>query len=392
MKRIFLLLIALVVFGCSVRQTESYLNSGDYDSAIDNAVYALRNNKDKKGKQDYVYMLEEAYAKAKTRDEADIILLAKDANPRNLEQLFNTYMQLHNRQEKVRPLLPLKKLSEGKEAVFAFADYSDQIVSSKNALSKYLYDNAKALLATNDKPSCRRAYDDLVYLNQLSPNFKDVNQLMQTALAKGSDYVRISSSNEIRILIPIQLERELLDFQTYSLNDKWTVYHNNPQKGVNYDYAINLNFRQIDISPEHVTQRKLSFEKEIKVGQKKKTIRGLVVKDSLGNPVMIDVFKKIYCNVAEFDQNKAVHIAAKVDYVDLRSNQLLRTFPLSSEFIFQNRYARYKGDKRAVDRDYLPYFAQMPMIFPTNEQMVLDTGEDLKAKLRDILLRNRLGS
>jgi hypothetical protein len=42
-----------------VKQTQNLLSSGNYDQAIDNAVSNLRSNKDKKGKQDYVYLLEE---------------------------------------------------------------------------------------------------------------------------------------------------------------------------------------------------------------------------------------------------------------------------------------------------------------------------------------------
>jgi hypothetical protein len=34
------------------------LTSGNYDDAIDNAISSLKSNKDKKGKQDYIYLLE----------------------------------------------------------------------------------------------------------------------------------------------------------------------------------------------------------------------------------------------------------------------------------------------------------------------------------------------
>jgi hypothetical protein len=47
------------------KQTQNLLSSGN-DQAIDNAVSNLRSNKDKKGKQDYVYLLEEAFIKQRT--------------------------------------------------------------------------------------------------------------------------------------------------------------------------------------------------------------------------------------------------------------------------------------------------------------------------------------
>ena len=391
MKKITLLLaFLLVISSCAKRETRNMLTSGDYDGAIINAVNGLQGNKNTKGKQDYVYMLEEAFAKAGERDLRNIATWFKDANPRNLEQIYDTYINLNKRQELIRPLLPLKLLKEGRDAKFPFSDYSDQIVSSKNALAKYLYDNSKALLATKDKMSFRRAYDDLVYLNQLSPNFKDVSQLIETAKFKGTDYVNVYTKNETNMVIPVRLQDDLLDFSTYGLNDKWTVYHSNKVKGIDYDYGMIVNFRQINISPEQVKEKEFQKEKQIKDGVKNLVdANGNVVKDSLGNPIKVDNFKTVSISIYEFAQFKACQVTAKVDYIDFKSNQLIDTFPLASEFTFNHIYSRYKGDKRACEQDYYPNFDRRAVPFPSNEQMVYDTGEDLKGKLKTIISRNK---
>ncbi|PZQ82088.1 MAG: hypothetical protein DI548_12275, partial [Flavobacterium johnsoniae] len=343
------------------------------------------------GKQDYIYLLEEAFAKAKERDLRDIQFLAKDANPRNLERIYTTYVQLNNRQEKIRPLLPLRLMKENRNAIFPFDDYTDQIVNSKNALSKYLYDNAKALLLTKDKMTSRRAYDDLLYLDQINPGFKDVRKLMDEAQLKGTDFVNVYMRNETNMVIPIRLQNDLLDFSTNGLNDKWTVYHSSKQKGVNYDFEIVVNFRQINISPEQVKEKQFIKEKQIKDGVKNLTdSRGNVVKDSLGNVIKVDKFKTIKVDIYEFTQFKAAQVTAKVDYIDYKSGQLLQTFPLTSEFIFENIYSTYRGDRRAADESYYTYFNQKAVPFPSNEQMIYDTGEDLKVKLKNIISRNSI--
>lgn len=390
-KITFLLSLLVLITSCGVKQTENLLHSGDYNAAIDNAVYGLRTNKDKKGKQEYVYLLEEAFAKAKERDLRQIDLYIKDANPSNLEKVFNLYQQLNSRQEQIRPLLPLKLLKENRQAQFVFEDYSEQIVNSKNALSKYLYTNTRGLLGTPDKMNYRRAYDDLLYLDQINPNYKDVRKLIEDAHAKGSDYVTVYTQNDTRMIIPVNLEKDLLDFSTYGLNDKWTVYHNSKQKGINYDYSIMLNFRQITISPEQVKEKEISKETQVKAGTKKLLdSRGRVVKDSLGNVVMVDNIKTVRATVYESSQFKSSQVVAKVDYTDLKTKQLIQSFPLASEFIFENTYATYRGDKRAVNADYYPYFNRKAVPFPSNEQMVYDTAEDLKAKLKTIITNNKL--
>lgn len=386
----YLLAFFVLITSCGVKQTRESLTSGDYDGAIQNAIDGLRNRKDAKGKQDYVYLLEEAFAKAKERDLRNINTWFKDANPSNLEKIFNTYQQLNNRQESIRPLLPLKLIKEGRNAIFPFEDYTDQIVSSKNALSKHLYDNSKTLLASKDKMNFRKAYDDLVYLNQINPGYKDVSSLTNEAQLKGTDYVSVFTKNETNMVIPVRLQNDLLDFSTFGLNDKWTVYHSNRQKDISYDYGLIVNFRQINISPEQIKEKEFIKEKQIKDGTKPLiNAQGQQVKDSLGNVIMIDNFKTIRVNIYEFKQFKSTQVTAKVDYIDFRSNQLIETFPLSSEFIFEHIYATYNGDKRACDDSYLTYFDKRSVPFPSNEQMVYDSGEDLKAKLKDIIVRNK---
>jgi len=90
MKKIStLLLLLFFIFSCGVKHTQNMLSDGDYDGAINRAFEALKTNKNAKGKQDYIYLMEEAFAKAKERDLRDIEMLAKDANPANLEKIHN---------------------------------------------------------------------------------------------------------------------------------------------------------------------------------------------------------------------------------------------------------------------------------------------------------------
>ena len=390
MKKITLLLsLFILVSACGVKQTQNLLGSGNYDQAIDNAISNLRTNKDKKGKQDYVYLLEEAFAKAKERNLNMINLLAKDANPAQLEKMYNTYLQLNQRQEKIKPILPLRLLKEGRNAIFPFDNYNDQIIDSKNALSTFLYTNAKKLMLTSDKMNFRKAYDDLDYLNKINPNYKNVLQLLDEAFFKGSDYVSVYTKNETNMIIPVRLQNDLLDFSTLGLNDKWTVYHSNKQKGIDYDYGLMINFRQIYISPEQIKERDFSKERIIKDGSKKLIdSNGKEVIDEKGKVVMVDNLRKVTANIYEFRQFKSCQITAKIDYINFRNNQLLKTFPITSEYVFENIYATYKGDRRASDDNYYSYFDRKAVVFPNSEQMIYDTGEDLKAKIKSIINQN----
>jgi hypothetical protein len=391
MKKITFIIAFFVLFtSCGLKQTKNNLSSGNYDAAIDIALSNLRSNKDKKGKQDYIYLLEEAFAKAKERDLNSISFLSKENNPNNLEKIYNTYLALNDRQEKIRPLLPLKLMNEGRNAIFPFDNYNDQIISSKNALSNYLYNNAKALMLTKNKMNYRRVYDDLAYLDKINQGYKDVAKMMNEAQLKGTDYVIVYTQNETNMVIPAQLQNDLLDFKSYKLNDKWTVYHSAKQKDTYYDYGMLINFRSIFISPEQIKEREFIKERQIVDGQKKQLdANGNVVLDRQGKPVLIDNLVNATVKIYEVRQFKSCQITAKVDYIDNKTKQSIESFPISSEFVFENIYSTYKGDRRAADENYFSYFDKKIVPFPTSEQMIYDTGEDLKSKINAVITSNQ---
>jgi hypothetical protein len=374
---------------CGVKQTQNLLSSGNYDEAIANSVSNLHSNKDKKGNQVYVYMLEEAFAKAKERDLNSLNLLENDQNPANFEKIFNTYLLLNDRQERIKPILPLKLINEGRNAIFPFENYNNQIITSKNNLSNYLYNNAKSLMASSDKMNYRKAFDDLTYLNQINPNYKNVLDLIDKAHLKGSDYVSVSLKNETSIIIPGRLLNELLDFNTYGLNDKWTIYHGIKQKDIEYDYGMIVNIRDIFVSPEQIKEKEFIKERQIKDGQKKLLdANGKVVLDNAGKPVFVDNIRTVNVRIYETRQFKSSQIIAKVDYVDFKKNRLIQSFPLSSEYVFENIFSTFKGDRRASDDNYYSNFDKRAILFPTNEDMVYNTGEIFKDKLKNLILRN----
>ena len=370
---------------------EKSLNTGNYDTAIQLAIQKLRTNKDKKRKQPQIEMLETAFQKATARDLDAIRLMKKENTPANLDRIYNTYAQLRNRQEKIKPLLPLYLVKQGRKAEFSFRDYKNELVAAKKKLTTHLYENANARLKTaKSKQDYRAIYEDLDYLSELDPGYKNTEALKEEVLFKGTDFVLVSLKNKTNVIIPKRLEADLLNFNTYGLNDLWTVYHGISQKSIPYDYSMELELRDIDISPEQVKERQLEREKTVVDGWEYLTDSdGEYILDEDGNKIKQDILVTVLCEYYEFTQFKAVRVAGNVIYRNLKTRQVLDKFPLASEHIFEHRYANYNGDKRALDDDYVRYLGLQAVKFPTNEQMVYDSGEDLKNKLKSIISRYR---
>lgn len=390
MKKTTTVFLLLLFIACGVKTTQNHLNSGNYNAAIDTAVSALRSNKDSKGKQEYIYLLEEAFSKAVARDQREIKMLEAAKNTAESEKIYNLYIGLQQRQEKIIPLLPLRLLTPAREAQFTFHDYTSEITKSRNAFAAYSYQNAAALLQSHDKAAARKAYENLAYLNTIYPNYKDVTTLMEKALVKGTEFVYVTAKNETRIAIPKRLQNELLDFSTFGLDDQWTIFHNSKDKNTSYDYTLTIRFQDIVISPEQTHEKEFVKERDIEDGEKNKVDgKGNTIKDGKGNPVKVPNYTHGKVTIYEFRQYKSCFVKAQIEYLNLKSNQLIGSFPLSSEFVFESIYAKYKGNKKAADTGYYTYFDKKQVPFPSNEQMISDTSTDLKLKLKTIIINNR---
>lgn len=382
--------ILFIVSCSSVKKTTTSILSGDYDTAIRTSVDKLRRNPTKKNRRSHTLLLEEAFAKATQRDTDRITYLKKANNPYQLEEVYQLYKSLHNRQELIKPLLPLRLQEEGRDAIFKLTNYDADIIASKNAVTDYLYTQITAGFTTaTTKVDYRKLHADLEYLDDLTPNHKNVRQLLQESHIKGTDYIEVALYNDTDILIPRRLQDDLLDFSTYGLDDFWRVYHSSPQQGITYDYVMDVSLREINISPERIKERELQKEKEIKDGTEYlKDEDGNYVKDENGDKIEVDTFITVRCDYYEFLQSKAVNIIGQVRYNAIATGQVIESFPLASEYVFEHYYATYDGDKRALDSQLLTYTRNRAIPFPTNEQMVYDVGEDLKSKLKSIIVNS----
>lgn len=391
MRTIYLLLsIALLGVACnSVKRTQKFVAQGDYNQAIELAVKKLQKDKGAKEYDAHIRLLEEAFLKAKDDDTRHINRLKKENSQRNGKEIYYTYLDLQARQNLIRPLLPLYSLDMGRNANFIFSDYSNDLIQAKDSYVKSLYQEASVYMQRNTKEDSRSAYNVLCELDEVAPNYRDVFQLKEQTHFEGTDFVFVTLNNHTSQFIPFRLEQDLLNFNTYGLDDFWTEYHSKPEQGINYDLGIDLNFQSIQISPERISDRQFTRETRIKDGSDYRRDRGgNIVKDSLGNPIKIEKFLDVSAVITITTQQKSVFVGGAVVYKDLNKRRQLNSFPISSEFVFENVFAKYRGDQRALTANDRTLIVNNFIPFPNNEQMVFDAGNDVKERLKEILRNN----
>lgn len=387
MKQIYYLLSFLILASCSsLKQAEKSMNAGDYLKAYDLLIEEYQKGLSAKKKEKFLPIFQNAYMKMVASQESKIEHLKSAKNPAYTVDIYNTLVGLHHRQEQLRPFLPF--YHKGKEMLFKTKNYLPAINQAKNDYVEYLYQTSLKKLDSNNKQEIRSAHGDLRKIQSLSPGFRDVENLLEEAHYLGTDFVLIQIENRSNQLLPRRLEEDLTQISTYGLNNFWTEYHQNEQKDYQYDYLIRMDIEHILVSPERMNSRQHEFEREIVDGWEYLYENGRKVLDSLGKPIKVDKVILVSAHVEEVIQEKDALVQGRVDLINLANNQIIDTQKLNSEFGFKNHFAKFFGDRRALD-DHMQKLTYNQFIpFPSHEQMVFDSGEEIKAQLKRLLKRH----
>ncbi|MAT89168.1 MAG: hypothetical protein CMC35_00630 [Flavobacteriaceae bacterium] len=385
----FIVIVVLLFIGCnSVKRTQKMVTRGEYDRAIDLAVKKLQKDRISEKSEAQKLLLEEAFRKAVADDKRQLTKLQQESNPAFSRAIYYRYLDLDARQQAIRPLLPLNSAIQNRTLSFVMIDYTDELIASKRALIDYLYDEANYYYGLQTISDYRTAYNIFCEIEELSPNFKDTRQLRDDARFGGTDFVIVSLVNQSGAFLPYRLERDLLDFNTYGLDTFWTEFHASPNPSVDYTYGIDLRLRELWVSPDQVSEQTFRRSKQVVDGYEARLDRnGNVVRDSLGNPVQQERLITVRASVTYTIQQKAARVGGEVMYFDLLGNQQIDRHPLGSEFIFENRFAKFRGDERALTDEDRRFISGNFIPFPSEEQMLVDTGTQLKQQLRERIER-----
>lgn len=377
--KLFCPLFIFLLGGCSL--SNQYLKVGNYNAATESATNALLKNR-KKQKQ--ILILEQAFKASQMSDLNRIKQLKLEGTPANWLEIYAIYDRIRYRQNRLQPLLPLFIRKEFRNAEIELVDIDRELADAKVNSAEFLYNSALQLLQSNQKRDVRNAYSRFEELQQLSPDYKDSRLKMNEALQKGRVNVRVEIQNKSRVLLPADFEPELLRFSTGDLNTRWVRYTNDTVTP--HDYKMLLRIQRIDVSPERVSENNFKEQATVKDGWTYVYDKnGNVKKDSLGNDIKTDRFITVTAAVTETRQFKSAVMSGEYILLEAATGQTLKSNPFTETVNFENFFARFTGDKRALSKNTLQRLGGQPMPFPQDLGMIMDIATIIKGKLSGVL-------
>lgn len=382
----FVGLFFLALASCT--SVEKLVESGNYEETVRLAQQRLTGKQKKNPK--YVLALETAFNKATAADMERARRKAESGNP-DWADIQNIYKKVQRRQDALQPLLPLVD-KNGYQAEFRFARVEGLIANAGDKAAAQFYQEGLDLLALarqGDKPAARDAYRTFGRIANYRPAYRDANNLMTEALELGKVYVSVQMENRSGGYLPAGFERELLRPDARNLDDNWRFYDFQPVPGRTYDYNARLVIDDIQVSPERISERTYTDEKEITDGTEYVLdANGNVAKDTLGNDITRPRKIIVRADVIEVLQTKTAVVSASLVLYDNRARRIVDEDRLTAEARFENYASTYRGDRRALSSNSRRYIGSQPVGFPSNEALILDAADVLKPQLQQRLADN----
>ena len=370
----------LLMYSFSCTSIEKLVDSGQYDKAIYFATNKLSGAK--VNKVEYVRGLETAFKKVTDKDMAYIEKLKNEGNPESWETILSIYNIISDRQEQIRPLLPLTD-ENGKKANFLFVNTNDLEKEAKEQTINFLYSSAKDFLqearSSKDRIPARKAYDALLRLKNYAGRFLDVPQLEREARELGTTKILVNVQNYSQVVFPAGLEDEILRLGFRDLDREWQKFDAYPERNREYDLGITLILSNVQVSPGAVSEKSFSEKKEIPDGfQYLLDEKGNVKKDTAGNDIKLPKNKVIEAQILEVFQSKSAGLSGRLEVMDLHTKGVRESRDINTVAIFENRAASFKGDERALTEDTKKRLGNRPAVFPTDAVLLLEAARKLR--------------
>jgi hypothetical protein len=380
----FFLVLVIILSGCG--SSKKQLERGNYDSAIDKSVKQLRKDR---GDKKQIAVLEQAYRIANEQDNERLRFLKMEGKPNNWDEIYLVYKRLNDRQTLVRTVTPLKDGARSVE--FPYVDYMRDMVEAKRKAADFYYAHGMELMKSNIKESFRQAFYEFTRAKNYIGDYEGIDNKILDSKTKGMSRVFVSLQNKSILKFPKEFEDDLLALDLPSLNSEWVEYHTqNLDPNIQYDYIVNVNVKNIAVSPDEVIQRDSVIKREIEDGYiYVLDKRGNVMKDTLGNDIKQKKYKTVQCAMVESIQRKSCRIDGDIEVIQMNPNKVLKKDPMGAQSNFENISSRALGDLQALNAQQLARTKSQIVQFPSDIEMVIRCSESLKQAIRGSMQNNK---
>jgi hypothetical protein len=376
MKPIYTLITAIVLFTSCSRITKNFLAHADQDKTIFDAIKQL--NK-KPNDTNAIKAIPILYTQAQDRNLTKINTYKSSTAITRWDKIYDTYNDLQKMYEAITNSDAASKL------VTPFS-YQQQLNDTKQAAAEDYYQQGLILLDKNNREDTKVAYSYFNKANKWMPDYKNTKELIAQAFNdaiinvvinpvadnsfffssgwnNGSTYSNeYFQQNLVRELGGTNTSRYPARFYT-----DWDARSNNVQA----DWVVDLTLRNMDIPRPTTRYYSRNASQSVETG-----------KDSSGH----SIYKTVYATINITSQSFTARGEMEVRITDINTRKLILVNSYSDSYNWQEEYATYTGDNRALSNADWNLTANDHFVQPTKEEIMRELYRNIYPQVKNRII------
>lgn len=347
-----LILTLLLIIGCT--SSKQQFEKGNYEKAVALSIKKLR-KKPANGKQKTI--LKAAYSYAVQVSEEKIKQYQQSNNRFKWDQVIEQYRQM---QKLYNDLLQCP----GCLTVVTPIDLQGELKEALTAAAQVYVEEAQKVMRNKTKEAGRRAFQLFAKAKSYQDNYTNIDQYLNQARKQGTEIIGIgqipvnSKGLEINAAFFLQQLTQALNdlnyfFAVFTPVDQLIQQQQLP------DQVVDLSFDDYYIGQTYVKETRETLVRDsVKVGE---------AKDSLGNKFAI--YGKVKADFQHFEKIIESGGLLNIAIIQTADKNLLFQQKIPSTYVWENHWATYQGDKRALNDKEIKWAKNKEILPPAPQDL-----------------------
>jgi hypothetical protein len=253
--------------------------------------------------------------------------------------------------------------------------YMQEVEDSKYKAAEVRYTLGVNQMNENNRISAKNAYYNFEKAQYFYPSYKDVKNKMDDAYWAAVvkvvvQQVRVNSS--YYQLSNQYFQQQVNDFIGNYRQNRFVIFYSEQQANaqkINPDQILRLSFDDFIVGQTYVKERVEKLKKD-----------SVLIGESRANG---KVYGTVRATLSVFDKQVSSSGLLAMTIVDYRSNQIMRQQRLPGTYIWQDSWASYKGDERALTNQQLQMTKRRELLPPAPAALFVEFTKPIYAQLVD---------
>lgn len=358
----YFIYLSILIVGCTTGKNA--LQKGDYDASVTKAVNRLQNAPQNK---EAIQVLAKAYELSLAQHLRNIEEAKMSSDVLRWESIIYEYQQINQLSNEINssPAAlsvvpnPRKFVSELNESKFNAAE-------ARYALGI-------KLLNEDNKVSARKAYYNFEKIQYLYPNYRDAKQKMDEAywaavlkvvvqpVSVNSSYYKLSNQ---------YFQQKVSEWMSAYQQNKFVLFYDEAQayrQKIVPDQVMRLQFDDFVVGQTYVKERVEKLKKDsVKISESR-----------ADGPV----YATVKATLSIFDKKVASSGLLDMTVVDYASNKVIHHRKLAGTYVWEDQWASYKGDDRALSKQQLAISKKKEVMPPAPSALFVELTKPIYSQL-----------